>query len=197
MKLKPSREYIKARDVINSLPEIGPITAERLVQYLIINDDKRESLITALELLRNLKPCINCGIITDEDECDVCKDEFREPVVLVVKTPFEVHRVEDSGRYNGRYFVVYNLLSPAEGLSMDRIPKEKFLKFVEKFSIKEVIIGLPNDVRGEVTAYFLVEGLKGVKITKLASGVPRGEEISSLDPYTLYEAIENRVPFEL
>ncbi len=197
MKFKPPREYIKARDVINSLPEIGPITAERLVQYLIMNDDKRETLIAALKLLRDLKPCINCGLITDEDECDVCKDELRDPVVLVVKTPFEVHRVEDSGRYNGRYFVVYNLLSPAEGLSMDRIPKEKFLRFIRKFSINEIIIGLPNDVKGEVTAYFLVEGLKDVKITKLASGVPRGEELSSLDSYTLYEAIENRVPFDL
>ncbi len=195
--MKPPKAYAKAREILNSLPEIGPITAERLVQFLIFNEDKRKSLIDALKGLENIGLCKHCGMICEGDVCDVCSDESRENVVILVKSPFEVFRIEDSGRYKGRYFVVYNLISPTEGISADKIPKDRFIKFLENFNISEVIVGLPNDVKGEVTAYFLLEGVKGIKVSRLPSGVPRGEDISSLDPYTLYEAITNRVPFEI
>ncbi|MCC6012145.1 toprim domain-containing protein [Candidatus Caldipriscus sp.] len=195
--MKPPKPYIKLREALNSLPEIGPITAERLVQYLIFNREKRENLINSLRELDRIGLCKFCGMICEGEICEVCADENRENVVLVVRSPFEVFRVEDSGKYKGRYFVIYHLISPSEGISAEKIPKEKFEKFLENFKISEIIIGLPNDVKGEVTAYFLVEGIKGIKISRLPSGVPRGEDISSLDPYTLYEALTNRVPFEL
>ncbi len=195
--MKPPKPYIKLRETLNSLPEIGPITAERLVQYLIFNREKRENLINSLKEIDRIGLCMFCSMISEQDLCEVCADESRENVVLVVRSPFDVFRVEDSGRYRGRYFVIYNLISPAEGISAENIPKEKFKRFLENFKISEIIIGLPNDVRGEVTAYFLVEGITGIKISRLPSGIPRGEDISSLDPYTLYEALENRVPFSI
>ncbi|MEO0208010.1 MAG: toprim domain-containing protein [candidate division WOR-3 bacterium] len=195
--MKPPKAYVKAREILNSLPEIGPITAERLVQFLIFNEDKRKSLIDVLKGLESIGLCKYCGMICEGDVCGVCSDEGRENMVILVRSPFEVFRIEDSGRYMGRYFVVYKLISPTEGISADKIPRERFIKFLETFNISEVIVGLPNDVKGEVTAYFLLEGVKGVKITRLPSGVPRGEDISTLDPYTLYEAITNRVPFEI
>ncbi len=181
---------------LDSLPEVGPISAKRIAERLVFDTEKRENLIEALQGLDRIRLCKKCRVITEEEMCEVCRDETRERKVMVVLSPFDVFRVEDSGRYRGKYFVLYRLLSITEGVMPEDLPIEEFRRLVKEEEVEEVIFALPNDVKAYVTAHYLVEGLKGVKITRLPSGVPRGASVSSLDPYTLAEALEHRVPFE-
>ncbi len=181
---------------LDSLPEIGPITARRVAERLLFDREKRQNLIEVLKGLDTLTLCKKCRVITDEEVCEVCRDTSREAKIMVVLSPFDVYRVEESGKYRGRYFVLYNLVSVTEGIMPEDLPIKEFQRRVREENVEEVIIALPNDVKADVTARYLVEGLKGVKVTKLPSGVPRGADISSLDPYTLAEVLEHRVPFD-
>ncbi len=190
---KTLRKLVEALD---SLPEVGPLTAKRIAQTLVFDAEKRENLIEALKEVGELRLCEKCRTISEDRLCHVCSDPEREMKIMVVLSPFDVFKVEDLGRYRGRYFVLYRLISVSEGVTPEDLPVEEFQRLVKEDGVEEVIFALPNDVRADITAHYLIEGLEGVRITKLPSGVPRGYGISSLDPYTLLEAIENRVPLD-
>ncbi len=194
MKVPPSFRRLVA--ALDSLPEVGPITAKRIAERLLFDREKRENLVEAIRGLDSVRLCKRCRVITEEEVCEVCRDTTRERKIMVVLSPFDVFRIEESGKYRGKYFVLYHLISITEGVMPEDLPIEEFQRRVREEGIEEVILALPNDVRADVTGRYLVEGLEGVKVTKLPSGIPRGGDISSLDPYTLAEALEHRVPFE-
>ena len=181
---------------MDSLPEVGPVSAKRIAERLVFDREKRENLIESLRGLDRIRLCRKCRVITEDEVCEVCRDETRERKLMVVLSPFDVYRIEESGKYRGKYFVLYRLLSITEGVMPEDLPIEEFQSLVKEEGIEEIIFALPNEVKAHVTAHYLVEGLEGVKITRLPSGVPRGASVSSLDPYTLAEALEHRVPFE-
>ncbi len=194
MKLPDSFRRLVA--ALDSLPEVGPVSAKRIAERLVFEREKRENLIEALRGLDRITLCRRCRVITDEEVCEVCRDESRERRIMVVLSPFDVYRVEESGRYHGKYFVLYRLLSVTDGVMPEDLPVEEFQKMVKEERAEEIIFALPNEVKAHVTAHYLIEGLEGIRITRLPSGVPRGASVSSLDPYTLAEALEHRVPFE-
>jgi len=119
-------------NALDSLPEIGPITARCVAERLLFDRGKRQNLIEALKGLDSLTLCKKCRVITDEEVCEVCRDPSREPKVMVVLSPFDVYRVEESGRYRGKYFVLYNLVSVTEGVMPEDLPIEEFQRKVKE-----------------------------------------------------------------
>ncbi|NPA80749.1 MAG: recombination protein RecR [Thermotogae bacterium] len=192
------RSFRRLVSVLDSLPEIGPVSAKRIGERLVFDREKREALIEALKGLDEIGLCRRCRVITDEEVCEVCRDTTRERRIMVVLSPFDVFKVEESGRYRGKYFVLYRLVDITAGVMPEDLPLKEFRRMVEEERPEEIIMALPNEVKADVTARYLLEALGDMrpKITKLPSGVPRGGDVSSLDPYTLAEALEHRIPFE-
>jgi len=195
--VKLPKAFRKLIEAFDSLPEIGPLTAKRISERLLFDEEKRKNLKRALEALDEVKLCRRCRVISDEEICEICRDPTRERKLMVVLSPFDVFKIEESGRYKGKYFVLYNLVSITEGIMPQDLPIEEFKRLVEEEKVEEIIFALPNDVKAQVTARYMIEGISGPRVTKLPSGVPRGAEISSLDPYTLVEALEHRIPIDV
>ena len=185
------------------LPGIGPKTAQRLA-YMILrtkgySERLRESLKQVEERVHDCPECFN---FTDNDgPCYFCLDTRRSSGLLcIVEEPSDIDRIESSGAFHGRYHVLHGSLSPLEGIGpedlkiaelMDRIRRSK----TEEIPVEEVILALDPDLEGDTTVLYLVEELStiGVRVSRIAHGVPLGSDIDFIDNRTLGRALENRV----
>ena len=190
-------------DELCRLPSVGPKTAERLA-YFILSSSKAsaESLAQALlQVKTQIKTCPQCYSFTESDNlCSYCADAARHDNILcVVEQPMDVARLDAAGVFRGRYHVLHGALSPLNGVGPGDIKAGALLQRVKAPSlVQEVVLAMDADLEGDTTALYLAEELsrEGVKVTRLARGMPIGGDIDYIDRRTLGLALENRVLFE-
>ena len=182
------------------LPGVGPKTAARLTYYLLrAPDEISQSLADALhELKTETRFCSVCFNITVSDPCEICSDSSRDAGMLaVVEEPLDVLALERTGIYNGKYHVLHGAISPVNNIGPDDLRIRELTERVERDNVLEVIIATNPGMEGDATAMYIERELKprGVKITRLARGLPVGGDLEYVDPVTLSRALQGRSEF--
>ncbi len=181
------------------LPGIGPKTASRLTYYLLraAEAEAQELAESIQDLRRGTALCSRCFNITAAgvDPCVVCRDDSREAhTVCVVEDPLDVLAFERTGQYRGRYHVLHGALSPVEGVGPEDLKIAELIHRLDREGIQEVIVATNPTMEGEATALFLKKQLagRGVRLTRLARGLPSGGDLEYADAGTLSQALEGR-----
>ena len=182
---------------LQRLPGIGPKGAQRLAFHVL--KAPRENAERLAEALRDVKErvtyCSICNNITDADPCEYCRNEERDHrVICVVEEPQNVAGVEKSGDFRGVYHVLMGAISPLQGIGPDDLKIKSLVARIGEGSAIEVILATNPNVEGETTALYLARLLKplGVKVTRIAVGVPVGSDLEYADQWTMHKAIEGR-----
>lgn len=190
---------------LNRLPGIGPKTAQRLAYQILREPDLSIGLQEALVSVREaVHLCSSCFSYTDQPEvCRYCADHSRrDDVLCVVEEPSDIARIESSGAFRGRYHVLHGAISPLDNVGPDDLKIRELLERIEASrpaadspGINEIILALDPDLEGDTTVLYLAKVLneRGLKVTRIASGVPLGSDIDYVDDRTLGRALENRV----
>jgi len=188
--------------LLSRLPGVGEKTAQRFVLYLVEREELVRRLAEELAVLpAHVRPCERCGFIAEVGEpeapvwCAICRDGKRDPRLLcIVARVQDLLAIERSGAMRGRYFVLGKLLSPLEGVGPEDLPLETLRRRLSEGQIAEVLVATPPSVDGEATALFLARELAtaGVRVSRIASGVPHGGDLEFADQITLGRAIEGR-----
>ena len=184
-------------DELSRLPGIGPKSAQRLAFWLVKappEEAKRlaESIVQAKE---RIFFCHECGNVAEGDLCRICRDEGRDRTVLcVVEEPKDVASIERAGVIKGRYHVLGGAISPLDGIGPEDLSVQELLDRVQRDHVTEVIIATNPNLEGNATAMYVAALLKpsGVKVTRLASGLPVGGDLEYADEVTLSQALEGR-----
>ena len=179
------------------LPGIGERTAQRLAFFILRQPGEyAQALSSALvDVKEKVRLCSECMNLTQEDPCHICRDARRSPeVVCVVEDPSDVMAVERTHSFRGRYHILHGALSPLDNVGPDDIKITELVRRLEGGEIEEVIVATNADVEGEATALYLSKILKptGIRITRLASGIPVGGDLEYIDASTLSRALEER-----
>lgn len=187
----------KLIEAFSRLPGIGPKTASRLTYFLLrAPDDLSNSLADALRNLKaNTRLCSICFNITVDDPCPICSNPQRDGrTIAVVEEPLDVLAIERTGIYPGRYHVLHGAISPVNGIGPEQLRIKELVARVEKGDVLEVIIATNPGMEGDATALYIQRELanKGVKITRLARGLPVGGDLEYVDPVTLMRALQGR-----
>jgi recombination protein RecR len=184
-------------DALTRLPGIGKKTASRLAFHILrsSSSEAQELARAILDVKEKIRLCSICFNLTDEDPCRICQDERRAGEILcVVEGPNDLIAIENTGGFNGRYHVLHGAISPLEGIGPDHLKMKELLERLRKERISEVILANNPTVEGGATALFLVDLIKplGIKVTRIAYGIPMGSEIEYSDGMTLSKALEGR-----
>jgi recombination protein RecR len=179
------------------LPGIGEKTATRLAFHVLRAPEAqaRELAQSILEVREKIRLCSVCCNLTEQDPCAVCADARRDDHLLcVVAHPTDLMAIDRSGTYRGRYHVLHGVLSPLDGVGPDDLRISELVRRLAGTSITEVILATSPNVEGEATATYIARLIKplGIKVTRIASGVPIGGELEYVDQVTLTRAIEGR-----
>jgi len=199
MKFSPSLENLI--EALRCLPGVGPKSAQRMTLHLLERDrEGAVALANALqEAAERVGHCARCRNFTELDVCEICSDPKRDAsIICVVETPADVLAIELSGSFRGIYFVLMGHLSPIDGIGPAEIGLETFHQRVVDEGIEEVILATNPTVEGEATAYYLTDMLQpgGVRVSRIAHGVPLGGELEYVDGSTLAHALSGRRPVE-
>ncbi|ENQ3081070.1 MULTISPECIES: recombination protein RecR [Bacillus] len=187
----------KLIDSFMKLPGIGPKTAVRLAFFVLDmkEDDVLDFAKSLVNAKRNLMYCSICGHITDRDPCYICDDSHRDQsVVCVVQEPKDVIAMEKMKEYQGVYHVLNGAISPMEGVGPEDINIPQLLKRLHDETVQEVILATNPNIEGEATAMYISRLLKptGIKVTRIAHGLPVGGDLEYADEVTLSKALEGR-----
>lgn len=187
-----------AIDELSKLPGIGKKTAQRLALHIIKSDkESAENLAKAIVNLKDkLKFCSRCFNLAEEEFCDICKNPKRDQSILcVVEEISDVIAIEKSNEFKGLYHVLGGVLSPLSGVGADDIRIKELISRFEHEDIKEVILALNPDTEGETTSLYLAKLIKplGVKVTRIARGIPIGGDLEFADEATIGKAMINRM----
>ena len=179
------------------LPGIGGKTAQRLAFHILSMDDK-----SAMELAeaisdakRSMTYCSVCGNLTDTDPCAICADESRDKsVICVVESPKDVVAMEKIREYRGYYHVLHGAISHMDGIGPDDINLKSLIMRLQDEDVKELIIATNPNIEGEATAMYIARLIKpsGIKVTRIAHGIPVGGDLEYADEVTLLKAMEGR-----
>ncbi len=192
------RALNKLINELSKLPGIGGKTAQRLAFHILsLSDREAEALAEAIvSAKKNLRYCSECGNLTDQDKCLICSDATRDrSVICVVETPQDVVAMERIREYKGLYHVLHGAISPAEGIGPNDINlKSLITRLQTSDEVKEIIIATNPNIEGEATAMYISRLLKpaGIKVTRIAHGIPVGGDLEYADEVTLLKAIEGR-----
>jgi len=186
-----------AIEELSKLPGIGRKTAQRLALFLLKTDNEQfKNLISSLENLKTkLRFCNKCFNLSEEEFCLICKSEKRNKnIICVVEEASDVIAIEKTNEYNGLYHILGGVLSPLSGISPDSLKIKELLKRFEREAIQEVILALNPDTEGETTTLYLAKLLKpiGIKVSRIARGLPIGGDLEFADEATVGRAILNR-----
>ena len=182
---------------LKKLPGIGGKSAQRMAFHILrASSDDAEALAAAIRNLKDkLHLCSICSNITDVDPCSYCSNPSRnQRLVCVVEEPTNIAAVEKTRFYNGVYHVLHGAISPLQGMGPEQLRIPSLLKRIENGSVDEVIIATNPTMEGEATAVYLTGLLKrpGLKVTRIATGIPAGSDIEYADEVTMLKAIEGR-----
>jgi len=189
--------FAKLINELQKLPGIGPKSAQRLAFYILESSRKEVDLLTAaIKLAKDsIRYCSICFNITDIDPCGICSDPSRDDHLLaVVAEPKDLMAIERSREYNGKYHVLGGMISPLDGLGPDSLRIKELLHRLQAGKITEIILAISPTTEGEVTSIYLSRLIKplGLKLTRLAYGLPIGADMDYADEATLSKAFEGR-----
>ena len=182
---------------LSKLPGIGGKSAQRLAFHILALED-REAMALAeaiSEAKKNMKYCSVCGNLTDVDPCAYCSDESRDPsVICVVETPRDVSAVERIREFHGMYHVLHGAISPMDGIGPEDINLKSLILRLQDERVKEVILATNPNIEGEATAMYISRLIKpaGIKVSRIAHGIPVGGDLEYADEVTLAKALEGR-----
>lgn len=184
-------------DELGRLPGIGPKSAQRIAFHLLKlpTDDVTRLAHAIREAKEKVRFCRRCFNVTDAEECSFCTDDRRDPrVVCVVEESRDIVAVERTGEFHGRYHVLLGAMSPIDGIGPEQLKIRELVTRIEPEGIEEVIICTNPNTEGEVTALYLARTLRplGLRVTRLASGLPVGGDLEYADELTLGRALEGR-----
>ena len=184
-------------EALRCLPGVGPKSAQRMAYYLMQRDRSgAQSLADALQLaLGALRHCQRCNTFTESDVCERCLSSKRDASLLcVVETPVDMNMMEQTHAYSGLYYVLMGRVSPLDGIGPRELQLEQLLTRACDGVVQEVILATNFTNEGEVTAHYLTEMLdsRGVRVSRIARGVPVGGELEYVDPGTLAQAMRER-----
>ena len=184
-------------EALQRLPGIGPKTAQRLTFFLLKRptDEVRELADSLVAVKERIVSCSTCFNVTDQDPCRICSDPARDSRLLcIVEEPNDLLAMERTGEYKGLYHVLLGALSPLEGIGPDDLKVRELLARLEAGGGGEVILATNPNVEGEATALYLAKLLRplGVRITRIARGLPVGGDLEYADQVTLTKALEGR-----
>jgi recombination protein RecR len=184
-------------DELKKLPGVGAKSAQRLAFHILrSSDDDAEALATAVrDLKANLRLCSLCNNITDVDPCAYCSSPTRnQRLICVVEEPTNIAAIEKTKHFNGVFHVLHGAISPLHGIGPEQLRISNLLTRVNGGGVDEVIVATNPTVEGEATATYLSQQLKrtGVKVTRIAMGIPVGSDIEYTDEITMLKAMEGR-----
>ncbi|WP_274648521.1 recombination mediator RecR [Paenibacillus humicola] len=187
----------KLIDAFSRLPGIGPKTAARLAFHTLRmkEDDVIDFAKALVSVKRNLHYCSVCCNITDIDPCRICQDKSRDPsIICVVQESKDLVAMERTKEYEGQYHVLQGAISPMEGIGPDEIRIAELLKRLSDERVQELILATNPNIEGEATAMYLSRLVKpfGIKVTRIAHGLPVGGDLEYADEVTLSKALEGR-----
>lgn len=179
------------------LPGIGPKSASRLAYYLLrAPEEEAWALAEAIQdMKRRIRYCSRCFNMAEADPCPICADENRDRSrICVVEQPLDVIAIERTGRYNGLYHVLHGAISPVEGIGPEDLRLRELLTRVRLQPVEEIILATNPNLEGDATAMYLAQQLipMGVRVTRLAHGLPMGGDLEYADEITLGRALEGR-----
>jgi len=182
---------------LGKLPGIGEKTAQRLCYYILrMSKESAANLGEAIkEVKERVKYCSVCNNITEQDPCQICRDESRDKsIICVVEEPQDVFLIERLGEFKGLYHVLGGAISPIKGVNPEDIDVEGLLRRVKEQKMKEVILATDPNVEGETTAIYIFQMLSSlpVQVTRLAHGLPAGGDLEFADEVTLSQAFQGR-----
>ena len=181
----------------SKLPGVGRKTAQRLAFHVVnMNTNDVESLAKAIvEAKREIRYCSICCNITDTDPCPICSNKNRDKsVICVVEDPRDVAAMERTKDYNGMYHVLHGVISPMDGVGPDMIRIKELIQRLSNQDVKEIIMATNPTVEGEATAMYIARLVKpmGIKVTRIAHGLPVGGDLEYADEVTISKALEGR-----
>ena len=191
---EPINELLAA---LNSLPGIGPRSAERLALHLVQSETGavKQLAHAILQARERIRTCTTCGALTERIPCAICTEPRRDAsLVCVVERPVDIISIEKSGTYRGKYHVLGGKISPLNGVEPEDLRIADLEKRLGAEPIKEVILALGTDVEGDATSFYLAKRLasKGAKVTRIAHGLPAGSGLEFADELTLSQALDGR-----
>ena len=181
----------------SKMPGIGPKSAKRLAFFILRNPSEDAERLSGaiLKVKSNVKFCEVCNNLSDTDVCDICANPARDRKTLcVVEKPSDVIAIEKMGEFNGVYHVLLGTLSPIDGIGPKDLKIEELVKRIKKEKINEVIVATSPNTEGEATALYLIKllGPMGIKVYRIAYGMPVGSDLEYADQATLYKAFEGK-----
>ncbi|HVO67266.1 MAG TPA: recombination mediator RecR [Syntrophales bacterium] len=182
---------------LSKLPGIGEKTATRLATFILraSEEDARKLAESVLEVKQKIRLCSVCFNLAEGNLCEICMDHSRDKgLICVVEEPDSLIAIEESGSFRGTYHVLHGALSPLDGIGPDHLRLQEFLKRIENNKVEEIIIATNPSVQGEATALLINKFVKslGVKVTRIALGVPVGGDLKYMDRMTLSKSMEYR-----
>ncbi|HEV2437286.1 MAG TPA: recombination mediator RecR [Verrucomicrobiae bacterium] len=182
---------------LGKLPGVGPRSAERIALHLVQADPAtvKQLAETILSAREKIKFCEICGALTEQSPCAICTDARRESsLVCVVERAVDILSIEKSGAYRGKFHVLGGRISPLDGVEPEDLRIAELEKRLRHEPIKEVVIALATDVEGDATSHYLAKRLArpGLKISRIAYGLPAGSGLEYADELTLSRALEGR-----
>ena len=199
--LIPTSEMVnKLIQELNKLPGIGPKSAQRVAYYLLRTPEEQAKQLadTIVSVKQTTKLCSICFNVTDSDPCLICRSDKRErSKVCIVEQPQDIPALEHTRIYNGLYHVLHGAISPTEGVGTDDIRIRELISRLDDGTVTEVILATNPNLEGEQTAMYLSKLIspRGIRVTRLARGLPFGTELEYADDVTLTRAIEGRQEF--
>lgn len=180
-----------------SLPNIGPKSAQRLAFHILNMPEKRVEQLASniLDARKKICLCKKCFNLSDQELCPVCSDPKRDSsVIMVVEEPSDLAAYEKTGQYKGVYHVLHGAVNPMVGVQPENLKLKELMQRLQREDVKEVIIATNSTVEGEATALWISKYVKqaGIKVTRIASGVPVGGALEFIDEMTLFRALEGR-----
>ncbi len=181
----------------NKLPGIGEKLAQRVAFHVLsLSDQEAEALADSIvQAKRSIKYCSVCGNLTENDPCDICRDTSRrQDVICVVESPKDVVAMEKVKEFSGLYHVLHGTISPMQGVGPDDINLKSLIVRLQDSNVQELIIATNPTIEGEATAMYIARLIKpsGIKVTRIANGIPIGGDLEYADEVTLLKALEGR-----
>ncbi len=185
-------------DELSRLPGIGSKSAQRLAFYIVsMPQEEVEKLAGAMtDARKSVRFCRRCCTLTDQDLCPICSSPNRDgSQIMVVENPRDLAAYERTGKYEGLYHVLHGAISPALGIGPSDIRLKELMQRLQTEDVKEVIIATNSSLEGETTAMYISKLIKptGIRVSRIASGVPVGGDLENIDEVTLLRALEGRV----